>query len=70
MPKLVFWHHRYLALRSRLKVGVKVEVKVKFWRAAVDIRGLALPSATKSNNCKFGAKRSHYQPTVFVCLRR
>ncbi len=24
MPKIVFWHHCYLALRSRSKVGVKV----------------------------------------------
>ena len=31
------------------------------WRAAVDIRGLALPSAAKSN-------RSHYQFKVFVCV--
>ena len=30
------------------------------WRAAVDIRGSALPSAAKNN-------RSHYQSKVFVC---
>ncbi len=32
-----------------------------FWRAAVDIRGSALPSAEKGN-------RSHYQFKVFVCV--
>ncbi len=32
-----------------------------FWCAAVDIRGSALPSATKSN-------KSHYQHEVFVCV--
>ncbi len=31
------------------------------WRAAVDIRGSALPSAVKSN-------KRHYQSTVFVCV--
>ncbi len=31
------------------------------WRAAVDIRGWALPSAAKSNT-------SHYQFKVFVCV--
>ena len=38
MPKIVFWYHCYLALRSRSN----------FWGAAVDIRGWALPSAAKS----------------------
>ncbi len=55
MSKIVFWHHCYIALRSRSKV------EVKFWRAAVDIRGSALPSAAKSN-------KSHYQSKVFVCV--
>ncbi len=32
-----------------------------FGRAAVEIRGSALPSATKSN-------KSHYQYKVFVCV--
>ena len=32
-----------------------------FWRAAIDIKGSALPSAAKNN-------RSHYQSTVFVCV--
>ncbi len=31
------------------------------WRAAVDIRGSALPSAAKGN-------KSHYQSKVFVCV--
>ncbi len=35
--------------------------KSNFWRAAVDIRGSALPSAAKSN-------KSHYQSKVFVCV--
>ncbi len=72
MPKIVFLHHCYLALRSRFKVGVKVKgrgqghgsrskVKAILWRAAVDIRGSALPSAVKSNE-------SHYQSKVFVCV--
>ena len=39
-----------------------------FWCETVDVRGLALPSAAKSNNCKFGAKKSHYQSKVFVCV--
>ncbi len=32
-----------------------------FWHTAVNIRGLALPSAAKSNE-------SHYQFMVFVCV--
>ena len=32
-----------------------------FWHKVVDIRGSALPSATKSNE-------SHYQSKVFVCV--
>ncbi len=51
---------------SRSKVGVKVmgqgqRIRSNFWRAAVDIRGSALPSAAKSN-------KSHYQSEVFVCV--
>ncbi len=51
---------------SRSKVGVKVmgrgqSSRSNFWRAAVDIRGSALPSAAKSN-------KSHYQSRVFVCV--
>ncbi len=51
---------------SRSKVEVKVmgqgqRWRSTFWRAAVDIRGSALPSAVKSN-------RSHYQSKVFVCV--
>ncbi len=68
MPKIVFLHHCYLASRSRSKVGVKVKgqgqghgSRSTFRRAAVDIRGSALPSATKSN-------RSHYQSKVMVCV--
>ena len=55
-------HHCYLALRP--KVGVKVKgrgLRSTFWRAAVNIRGSALPSAAKSN-------RSHYQSKVFFCM--
>ena len=55
-----------------LRVKVKGRVKIKaqghgsrsrsnFWRAAVDIRGSALPSAAKSNN-------HHYQSKVIVCV--
>ena len=59
MPKIVFLHHCFLALRSRSKVRVKVTgpgqmSRATFMRAAVDIRDSALPSAAKSN-------RSHYQ---------
>ncbi len=66
MPKIVFLHGLYLALRSRSKVGVKVKSwgqghRSNVWRAAVDIRGSALPSAAKSN-------KSHYQSRVFVCV--
>ncbi len=57
MPKIVILHGCYLPLRSRSKVGVKVKF---FWRAAVDNRGSALPSAAKGN-------KSHYQFKVFVC---
>ncbi len=32
-----------------------------FWRAAVDVRGSALPSAAKSNN-------HHYESEVTVCV--
>ena len=51
---------------SRSKVGVKVtgqgqRSRLLFWRAAVDIRGSALPSAVKSN-------RSHCQSKVLVCV--
>ena len=68
MPKIVFLHGIYLALRSRSKVGVKVKSwgqghrsRSNVWRAVVDIRGSVLPSAAKSN-------KSHYQAKVFMCL--
>ena len=66
MSKIVFLHHFYIALRSRSKVRVKVTGQGQrawsnFWRTAVDIRGSALPSATKSNNY-------HYQSKVIVCV--
>ncbi len=57
MPKIMFSHGCYLALRSRSKVGVKVKgrgQRSNFRRAAVDNRDSALPSAAKSN-------KSHYQ---------
>ncbi len=58
--------------RSKVRVNVKGRVMVKgqsqghrsssnFPRAAVDIRGSALPCAAKSN-------KSHYQFKVFVCV--
>ncbi len=55
----VFYITVTFAEKSRSKVGVKVKgqghgSRSSFWRAAVDIRGSALPSAAKSN-------RSHYQ---------
>ncbi len=51
---------------SRSKVRVKVMgqgqmSRSTFRRAAVDIRGSALPSAAKSDG-------SHYQSKVFVCV--
>ncbi len=65
MPKIVFGHPCYLVVRS--KVGVKVRGQGKgqgqISGAHVDILGLALPSAAKSNNSKFGAKKSQC-----VCL--
>ncbi len=70
MPKIVFWLHYYLALGLKSNVGVNVTGKVmgqsqrsrsNFWRAAVNIRSSALPSAAKS-------VRSHYQSNMFVCL--
>ncbi len=48
--------------RSKVKVmGQGQMSRSSFWRAAVDIRGSALPSAAKSI-------RSHYQFYVFVCV--
>ena len=70
MPKIVFLHHCYLALRSGSKVRIKVKglgqghgqrSRSNFFCVAVNIRGSALPSAAKSN-------RSHYKCTVFVCV--
>ncbi len=68
MPQIVFWHHCYLALRSRSKVGVKIKgqgqgqmSRSTFRRAAVDIRGSTLPSAAKGNRY-----RGHYQSS---CVR-
>ncbi len=64
MAKIMFWHHCYLALKSRSKVGVKFKDHrsgSNFWRAAVDIRGSAVPSA---------AKKSHYQSKVFACVAK
>ncbi len=47
---------------SRSKVtGQGQRSRSNFWRAAVDIRGSALPSAAKSN-------KGHYQCKVFVCV--
>ena len=66
MPKIVFWHHCYLPLRSRSKgrgkfTGQAQRSRSNFWCAAVDSRGAALPSAAKSNN-------PHYQSKVLVCV--
>ncbi len=68
MSKIMFLHHCYHALRSRSKVGVKVKgqgqghgSRSNIWRAAVNIRGSALPSAAKSKN-------HHYQSKVIVCV--
>ena len=41
--------------------GSRSKAEVKLWRAAVDIRGSALPNAAKSY-------KSHYQSEVFVCV--
>ncbi len=65
MPKLRLYHC-YIALKSRSMVRVKVmgqgqRSRSNFWRTAVDIRGLALPSAAKSIN-------HHYQSKVIVCV--
>ncbi len=68
----MFLHACYLALGSRSKVKgrgrgqrstsrSKVGSRSNFWRAAVDNRCSALPSAAKSN-------KSHYQFKVFVCV--
>ena len=68
MPKFVFLHQCYIALRSRLKVVVKVRVKVTgqgqifgMQRSIVDIRGSTLPSAAMSDN-------HHYQSKMYVCV--
>ncbi len=42
-------------------MGQGQQSRSNFWRAAVDIRGSALPRAAKSN-------KSHYQSKVFVCV--
>ncbi len=68
----MFLHHSYIALRSRSKVLSRSKVRIKvmgqgqrsrsnFWRAAVNIRGAALPSAAISNN-------HHYQSKLIVCV--
>ncbi len=44
-----------------VRPSVTAELYTVFWRAAVDIRGSALPSAAKSN-------KSHYQFKVFLCV--
>ena len=41
--------------------GQRSRSRLNFWRAAVDIKGSALPSAARSN-------KSHYQSKVFVCV--
>ena len=60
----------FTSLLHCLKVKVKVKgrgqghsqrLRSKFWGAAVDIRGSALPSAAKSHN-------HHYQSKVIVCV--
>ncbi len=66
MPKTVFLYHCHRALMSRSKVKVKGRgqghgSRSNSWRAVVDIRGSALPSAAKSI-------RSDYQSKVFVCV--
>ena len=38
------------------------------WRAAVDIRGLALPSAARAITLKLGAKNDHYRSGVSLCV--
>ena len=65
MSKIMFLHGCYLASRSRSKVrskskvGVKVKGRGHVKISGVHNRGLALPSAAKSN-------KSHYQYKVFV----
>ncbi len=66
MPKIVFWHLCYLALRSRSKVGVKVTLKVK---GQSQISGVQR-SILGARLCRVQqrAKKSHYQSYVFVCV--
>ena len=60
MPKIAFWHHCYIALRSKVGVKVMGHSRSDFWCIAVDIRGSA-KSAAKTN-------KSYYQSKVFVCM--
>ncbi len=69
MPKIVFYNTvtllqgqgQRLGSRSKVKVTGRVQrSRSNLWRAAVDIRGSALPSAAKSNN--------HFQSEVIACV--
>ncbi len=63
MPKTVLTSLLHcITSRSKVKVmGQGQRSRSNFWRAAVDIRGSALPSAARSN-------KSHHQSKVFVCV--
>ena len=66
MPKFVFLHHCYNALRVKVKgrgqgQGQCQRSRSNFWCTVVDIRGLALLSAAKRNN-------HHYQHKVNICV--
>ena len=60
MSKIVFVHHCYLAIRSKVR-GQGQMSRSTFQCTVVDIRGSTLPSAAKSN-------RRHYQSKVIVCV--
>ncbi len=69
MPKIVFWHHCYFALRLRSKVtgeGQTSESRSNNFCAAVGIRSSALPSAVKStNHMQYWSKEESLQSRVF-----
>ncbi len=64
MPKIVFWNDSYLALRSRSrsKVGVNVKGQGHISGMQRSILGARLCRVHQR------AKKSHYQSKVFVCV--
>ena len=71
MPKFVYLHHCYIALRSRSKVGVKGQHQGHGSRSMVKVKFLVRSSRHFGHGFAASAAMSnnhHYQSKVIVCV--